>query len=83
MLHSTGSHIHYQISALLLMHKPLELVSHLISDLYITVIIEIYHLPVLSAWEPFRDFIPEEERDNFILAYNKRLNSDDLDVQVY
>ncbi|KAG6489453.1 hypothetical protein ZIOFF_050722 [Zingiber officinale] len=36
-----------------------------------------------DAWEPFRDFIPEEERDNFILAYNKRLNSDDLDVQVY
>ncbi|KAG6505448.1 hypothetical protein ZIOFF_037804 [Zingiber officinale] len=34
-----------------------------------------------DAWEPFRDFIPEEERDNFILAYNKRLNSDDLDVQ--
>ncbi|XP_042417658.1 proline iminopeptidase-like isoform X1 [Zingiber officinale] len=35
-----------------------------------------------DAWEPFRDFIPEEERDNFILAYNKRLNSDDLDVQI-
>ncbi|CAD5189692.1 unnamed protein product [Musa acuminata subsp. malaccensis] len=35
-----------------------------------------------DAWEPFRDFIPENERDNFIVAYNKRLNSDDIDVQV-
>ncbi|OAY83004.1 Proline iminopeptidase [Ananas comosus] len=34
-----------------------------------------------DAWEPFRDFIPEEERDNFIVAYNKRLNSADMDVQ--
>ncbi|CAL9774886.1 unnamed protein product [Musa acuminata subsp. burmannicoides] len=34
-----------------------------------------------DAWEPFRDFIPENERDNFIVAYNKRLNSDDIDVQ--
>ncbi|CAL9128410.1 proline iminopeptidase [Musa troglodytarum] len=35
-----------------------------------------------DAWEPFRDFIPENERDNFIFAYNKRLNSDDIDVQI-
>ncbi|WOK91489.1 proline iminopeptidase [Canna indica] len=34
-----------------------------------------------DVWEPFRDFIPENERDNFILAYHKRLNSDDIDVQ--
>lgn len=42
-----------------------------------------WHCPSgFSAWEPFRDFIPENERDNFIVAYNKRLNSDDIDVQV-
>ncbi|XP_072993979.1 proline iminopeptidase [Typha latifolia] len=35
-----------------------------------------------DAWEPFRDFIPEDERDNFIVAYSKRLNSPDIGVQV-
>ncbi|XP_008793050.2 proline iminopeptidase [Phoenix dactylifera] len=35
-----------------------------------------------DAWEPFRDFIPENERDNFIVAYHKRLNSDDNHIQV-
>eukprot|EP01018_Ginkgo_biloba_P029807 Gb_40979 [translate_table: standard] len=34
-----------------------------------------------DAWESFRDFIPEEERDNFITAYNKRLNSSDPEIQ--
>ncbi|KAK1316236.1 Proline iminopeptidase [Acorus calamus] len=34
-----------------------------------------------DAWESFRDFIPENERDNFISAYDKRLNSDDLQTQ--
>ncbi|XP_072966692.1 proline iminopeptidase [Typha angustifolia] len=35
-----------------------------------------------DAWEPFRDFIPEDERNNFIVAYSKRLNSPDIGVQV-
>ncbi|KAL5231198.1 hypothetical protein ABZP36_029974 [Zizania latifolia] len=34
-----------------------------------------------DAWEPFRDFIPEDERNCFIAAYNKRLTSSDADVQ--
>ncbi|XP_057976826.1 proline iminopeptidase [Malania oleifera] len=34
-----------------------------------------------DAWEPFRDLIPENERRSFIDAYNKRLNSDDMETQ--
>ncbi|XP_058080298.1 proline iminopeptidase [Magnolia sinica] len=35
-----------------------------------------------DAWESFRDFIPENERGNFISAYSKRLNnSKDLETQ--
>ncbi|XP_068656027.1 proline iminopeptidase-like isoform X2 [Aristolochia californica] len=34
-----------------------------------------------EAWEPFRDFIPEDERSSFISAYSKRLNSEDLETQ--
>ncbi|PON83385.1 Proline iminopeptidase [Trema orientale] len=34
-----------------------------------------------DAWEPFRDFIPENERGCFIDAFSKRLNSDDLETQ--
>lgn len=36
----------------------------------------------ISAWEPFRDFIPENERGDFITAYNKRLNAQNLETQV-
>ncbi|KAL5225401.1 hypothetical protein ABZP36_012040 [Zizania latifolia] len=36
----------------------------------------------LDAWEPFSGFIPEDERNCFIVAYNKRLTSLDTDVQV-
>lgn len=36
-----------------------------------------------DAWEKFRDFIPNEERDNFIIAYGKRLNSNDLEKQAF
>ena len=28
-----------------------------------------------AAWEPFRDFIPEDERNCFVDSYNKRLTS--------
>ncbi|CAL4894326.1 unnamed protein product [Urochloa decumbens] len=35
-----------------------------------------------DAWEPFRDFIPEEERNCFIAAYSKRLTSSDPTVQI-
>ena len=35
-----------------------------------------------SAWEDYRDFIPEEERGNFVAAYHKRLNSSDPSLQV-
>ncbi|CAN6341410.1 unnamed protein product, partial [Urochloa humidicola] len=34
-----------------------------------------------DAWEPFRDFIPEEERNCFVAAYSKRLTSSDPTVQ--
>lgn len=37
---------------------------------------------IYTAWEPFRDFIPENERDSFITAYQKRLHSDNLETQV-
>ncbi|KAJ7533974.1 hypothetical protein O6H91_13G073800 [Diphasiastrum complanatum] len=35
-----------------------------------------------DAWEPYRDFIPDDERSDFVTAYGKRLNSDDLDTQL-
>lgn len=35
-----------------------------------------------TAWEPYRDHIPEEERHDFVAAYSKRLNSTDESVQV-
>ncbi|KAL3684315.1 hypothetical protein R1sor_002337 [Riccia sorocarpa] len=35
-----------------------------------------------DAWEPYRDHIPEEERDDFLTAYHKRLFSDDVEVQL-
>ncbi|CAN6337097.1 unnamed protein product [Urochloa humidicola] len=35
-----------------------------------------------DAWERFRDFIPEEERNCFIAAYSKRLTSSDPTVQI-
>ncbi|CAM6115901.1 unnamed protein product [Calypogeia fissa] len=35
-----------------------------------------------DAWEPYRDFIPEKERDDFLTAYSKRLNSSDRAVQL-
>ncbi|XP_057862607.1 proline iminopeptidase-like isoform X2 [Cryptomeria japonica] len=34
-----------------------------------------------DAWESFRDFIPEEERGDFVNAYHKRLNSSDKEIQ--
>uniref|UniRef100_A0A0C9S0R9 Proline iminopeptidase n=1 Tax=Wollemia nobilis TaxID=56998 RepID=A0A0C9S0R9_9CONI len=34
-----------------------------------------------DAWELFRDFIPEEERGDFIGAYHKRLNTSDPEMQ--
>jgi len=36
----------------------------------------------MSAWEPFRDLIPESERGCFVDAYKKRLNSNDIETQV-
>ena len=30
-----------------------------------------------DAWQPYRDFIPEEERGDLMMAYHKRLMSDD------
>ncbi|KAH1072488.1 hypothetical protein J1N35_024816 [Gossypium stocksii] len=35
-----------------------------------------------DAWEPFRDLIPEKERESFVTAYHRRLNSEDLEIQV-
>lgn len=37
---------------------------------------------IYSAWEQFRDLIPENERECFITAYHKRLNSENLETQV-
>ncbi|KAL2537140.1 Proline iminopeptidase [Forsythia ovata] len=34
-----------------------------------------------DVWEPFRDLIPESERGCFVMAYHKRLNSDDKETQ--
>ncbi|KAG0492905.1 hypothetical protein HPP92_006303 [Vanilla planifolia] len=35
-----------------------------------------------DAWEPFRDFIPENERSCFMEAYHKRLNSTDVHTKL-
>lgn len=35
-----------------------------------------------EQWEPYRDGIPEDERDDFIAAYNKRLTSKDPEVRL-
>lgn len=35
-----------------------------------------------EAWEIYRDFIPEEERDNLLKAYHTRLNSSDPELQL-
>ena len=35
-----------------------------------------------DAWEPYRDFIPVEERDDFVRAYHGRLTSPDPAVQL-
>lgn len=35
-----------------------------------------------DAWEGYRDHIPVEERDNFVEAFSKRLNSTDESVQL-
>ncbi|CAN6544565.1 unnamed protein product [Malus baccata var. baccata] len=39
------------------------------------------HPDKVNTWEPFRDLIPENERDCFVGAYKKRLNSDDQEIQ--
>ncbi|HXK60761.1 MAG TPA: prolyl aminopeptidase [Acidobacteriota bacterium] len=35
-----------------------------------------------DAWEPFRNYIPEAERGDLLLAYYRRLNSEDRAVQM-
>ncbi|BFI25319.1 proline iminopeptidase [Marchantia polymorpha subsp. ruderalis] len=35
-----------------------------------------------DAWESYRDHISEDERDDFLTAYNKRLFSSDVEVQL-
>lgn len=35
-----------------------------------------------DAWQPYRDHIPEEERGDMMLAYHKRLSSNDESVQL-
>ena len=35
-----------------------------------------------DAWQPYRDFIPEAERSDMMLAYHKRLTSSDESVQL-
>ncbi|XP_002975758.2 proline iminopeptidase [Selaginella moellendorffii] len=35
-----------------------------------------------DAWEAYRDFIPEEERNDFVGAYHRRLNDDNINVQL-
>jgi proline iminopeptidase len=39
------------------------------------------HLFFPEAWEKYRDFIPPEERDDFVLAYHKRLHSQDIELR--
>ncbi|MCO5577353.1 hypothetical protein L7F22_031182 [Adiantum nelumboides] len=34
------------------------------------------------AWEDYRDFIPEEERGDFVAAYSKRLKSNDPTIEL-
>lgn len=41
-----------------------------------------YFLFFYTAYESFRDVIPENERDDFLTAYHKRLNSKDIAMQV-
>lgn len=40
-------------------------------------------LHCVSAWEEYRDLIPEDERGNFVAAYSKRLKSTDPAVEVF
>ncbi|KAI9913874.1 hypothetical protein PsorP6_005209 [Peronosclerospora sorghi] len=35
-----------------------------------------------DRWEAYSDAIPEDERDNFLLAYHKRLTSDDPTIRI-
>ncbi|MCO5559481.1 hypothetical protein L7F22_013081 [Adiantum nelumboides] len=35
-----------------------------------------------DAWEDYRDFIPEEERGDFVAAYSKRLKSNDPTIEL-
>ncbi|KAI9917044.1 hypothetical protein PsorP6_018046 [Peronosclerospora sorghi] len=35
-----------------------------------------------DRWEAYRDAVPENERDNFLLAYHKRLTSDDPTIRI-
>ncbi|KAK1352578.1 hypothetical protein POM88_053275 [Heracleum sosnowskyi] len=39
------------------------------------------YIYTIKPWEQFRDLIPENERDCFITAYHKRLNSENLETQ--
>jgi hypothetical protein len=34
------------------------------------------------AWEPYCNFIPDNERNDFVTAYSKRLNTPDDSIQV-
>ncbi|CAA6663024.1 unnamed protein product [Spirodela intermedia] len=36
-----------------------------------------------DAWESFKNFIPENERGSFIVAYNQRLKSEDPQIQFW
>ncbi|KAJ0009886.1 hypothetical protein Pint_33560 [Pistacia integerrima] len=44
--------------------------------------LELWTVLPCTAWEPFRDLIPENERDSFVDAYSKRLNCDDKEIQI-
>lgn len=35
-----------------------------------------------EAWQPYRNLIPEAERDDFIAAYHRRLTSEDISVRL-
>lgn len=39
------------------------------------------HFIYPDYWQAYRDFIPENERYDFVAAYHKRLNSDDMAVR--
>ncbi|KAJ0078358.1 hypothetical protein Patl1_37258 [Pistacia atlantica] len=43
--------------------------------------LELWTVLPCTAWEPFRDLIPENERGSFVDAYSKRLNCDDKEIQ--